>query len=113
MLEDSLVLHRTGSTDITATTPPPGDIIRVAEKGKGGRRRIKNVFADDRGFPDLTDDHDTLLHNIDGSPVLRKLKHPAPPLDADDPSFSFTFDEALQGERLRQLLNLSHLDKAL
>jgi hypothetical protein len=85
----------------------------VAAKGKGGRRRIKNVFADDRGFPDLTDDHDTLLHNIGGGTVLRKLRHPAPPLDEDDPSFTFTFDESLHGERLRQLLNLSHLNIAL
>ena len=85
----------------------------MAAKGKGGRRRIKNVFADNRGYPDLTDDHDTLLHNIDGGPVLRKLRHPTPPLDEDDPSFTFTFDETLQGERLRQVLNLSHLDNAL
>ena len=111
---------RTTSYSISPAVPPsqpipspPGDIIRVAAKGKGGRRRIKNVFADDQGFPDLTDDHDTLLHNIDGSPVLRKLQHPAPPLDADDPSFTFTFDEALHGECLRQLLNLSHLNNAL
>ena len=95
------------------TTPPSGDIIRVAAKGKGGRRRIKNVSADDRGYPDLTDDHDTLLHNINGGTVLRKLKHPAPPLDEVDPSFTFAFDESLHGERLCQLLNLSHLDDAL
>ena len=82
------------------TTPPSGDIIRVAAKGKGGRRRIKNVFADDRGYPDLTDDHDTLLHNIDGGTVLRKLKHPALPLDEVDHSFTFAFDESLNGERL-------------
>jgi hypothetical protein len=85
----------------------------VAAKGKGGCRRIKNVFADNRGYPDLTDDHDTLLHNIDGGTVLRKLKHPARPLDEVDPSFTFTFDESLHGERLRQLLNLSHLNDAL
>jgi hypothetical protein len=91
---------------------PPGDIIRVAAKGKC-RKRSRNVFADDRGFPDLTDDYDTLLHNIDGGPVLRKLRHPAPPLDEIDPSFNFIFDEALHGVRLRQLLDLSHLDAAL
>jgi hypothetical protein len=85
----------------------------VAAKGKGGRCRIKNVFADDRGYPDLTDDHDTLLHNIDIGTVLRKLKHPAPPLDEVDHSFTFAFDESLNGERLHQLLNLSHLDDAL
>jgi len=113
MLEDSLVLHCTGSTDITATTPPPGNIIRVAAKGKGGHRRLKNVFAVDRGYPDLTDDHNTLLHNIDGGTVLRKLRHPAPPLDEVDPSFDFTFDESLHSECLRLQLNLSHLDDAL
>ena len=95
------------------TTPPPGDIIRVATKGKGGRCRIKNVFADDRGYPDLTDDHDTLLHNINGGTVLWKLRHPAPPIDEVDPSFNFAFDESLHGDRLRTQLNLSHLDDAL
>jgi len=86
----------------------------VAAKGKGSCRRVsKNIFADDRGYPDLTNDHDTLLHNIDGGSVLRKLRHPALPFDEDDPTFTFTFDETLHGERLRQLLNLSHLDNAL
>ena len=94
------------------TTSPSGDIIRVAAKGKGGRRWVKNVFADDRGYPDLNDDHDTLLHIIDGGSVLRKLRHPAPPLDKDDPTFTFTFDETLHGKCLRQLLNLSHLNDA-
>ena len=52
-----------------------GSPIRVADKSKG-RRRIKNVFIDDCGFPDQSDEFDVLLHNIDGGPVLRKLKHP-------------------------------------
>ena len=93
-------------------TPPPRDIIHVAEKEKC-RKQSRNVFTDDRGFPDLTNDYDTLLHNIDGGPVLRKLRHPALPLDETDPSFNFLFDEALHGERLCQLLDLSHLDVAL
>ncbi len=50
-----------------------------------------------------------LLHNIDGGPVLRKLKHPAPPLDVTDPLFNFSFDEALHGERMRKDLDVSHL----
>ena len=93
--------------------PPPGNIIRVALKGKGGHRQIKNIFADDRGYPDLTDNHDILLHNIDSGPVLRKLRHPPPPINEVNPSFDLPFDEALHGARLRQHLNLSHLDDAL
>jgi hypothetical protein len=50
-----------------------------------------------------------LLHNIDGGPALRKLKHPAPPLDVTDPLFNFPFDEALHGERMCKDLDLSHL----
>ena len=64
--------------------PPPGDIIRVASKGKGGRRQIKNVFVDNRGYPDQTDDHNTLLHNIEKGHVLWKLWHPPPPIDKVD-----------------------------
>ena len=78
------------------TTPPPGDIIRVATKGKGPRR-IRNVFADVWGFPDQSNEHDNLLHNIDGGPVLQKLWHPPPPIDEIGPIFNFTFDEALHG----------------
>ena len=93
-------------------TPPPGNIICVASKGKGGRRQIKNVFADNREYPDQTDDHNILLHNINISTVLRKLRHPPPAINEVDPSFDFPFDEALHGARLRQQLNLSHLDNA-
>ncbi len=50
-----------------------------------------------------------LLNNIDGGPVLWKLKHPAPPLDVTDSLFNFPFDEALHGERMRKDLDLSHL----
>jgi hypothetical protein len=84
----------------------------VAAKGKC-RLWIKYIFADDRGFPDPSDEYNTLLHNIDGGPVLRKLRHPAPPLEEIDLHFDFAIDEALHGERLRQQLDLSHLNDAL
>ncbi len=90
------------------TTPPPGDISHVTAKGKGCRQ-IRNEFADDRGFPDETDEHDNLLHNIDGSPVFQKLRHPSLPIDEIDP----TFDFALHGARLRRQLDLSYLDNTL
>ena len=50
-------------------------MIRV-DKTKG-RRKVKNLFLDDRGFPDVSDDYDSLLHTIDGGPILRTLKFPA------------------------------------
>ncbi len=94
-----------------APNDPKGSPIRV-DKSKY-RRRIKNEFIDDRGFPDLSDEYDTLLHNVDGGPVLRKLKHSPPPLDVADPLFNFQYEEAVHGDVLRQRLDLSHLDKGL
>ncbi len=84
----------------------PGTPIRVAPKAKS-RRRIKYVFIDDRGFPDQPNDFDVLLHNIDGGPVLWKLRHPAPPLDEPDDRFTFPFSEDLHGDRMHKDLDLS------
>ncbi len=68
---------------------------------------------DNHGYPDQTDNHDTLLRNIEKGPVLRKLRHPPPPLNKVDPSFDFLFNEALHGAHLCQQLNLSHLNDTL
>ncbi len=46
------------------------------------------MFVNDRGFPDESKYYKTLLHNIDGGPILRKLKHPPPSLDEVEPEFS-------------------------
>jgi hypothetical protein len=75
---------------------PNGSPIRVAAKNKSCRR-LRNVFVDDRRFPDQSDKYNTLLHNIDG------------PLDMVDPTFHFPFDEYLHGKRLCTQLDLSHL----
>ena len=91
-------------------TPPPSD---MAPKGKGGCCQIKNAFADNRGYPDQINYHNNLLHNIDSSPVLQKLRHPPPPINKVSPSFDFQFDKTLHGARLRQQLDLSHLNDAL
>jgi hypothetical protein len=74
---------------------------------------LKNVFMDDRGFPDQSDEFDTLLHNIDGRAILRKLKHPPPPIDVPDPRFHFIFDESIHGERLKEQLDLFHLNPSV
>jgi hypothetical protein len=54
-----------------------------------------------------------LLHNIDGGPVLRRLKHPPPPLGVVDPLFSFQYNESVHGARLCKDLDLLHLDTDL
>ncbi len=87
---------------------PLGFSIWVAAKHKG-RGWLKNVFVDDQGFPDQSDKYDTLLHNINGGPFLRKLKHPPPPLDVPDPQFHFPFKKALHDGRLWEQLLLFSL----
>ena len=87
--------------------------IRVAPKPKR-RKRTNNVFLDDRGFKDLSDDYDHVLHDVDGGPILRKLRHPAPALDADiDPAFHSLFVPAKHEDQMRKDLDLSHLDPDL
>ena len=89
-------------------TPSDQQPIRPAPKHKKGRKR-KNIFYDDRGFPDQSDEFDYLLHSIDGGRIIRKRKHPAPQLDVIDPAFHATYNEALHGDRLRKELDIGHL----
>jgi hypothetical protein len=99
----------------TNKPPPPSLAIRdlppipPANKQKQ-RCWISNVFIDDRGFPNESDHYDNLLYNIEGGPILQKLKHPPPPLDEVYPGFFSAYDESKHGEQLRQDLDLSHLD---
>ena len=66
--------------------------IRVAHKPTH-QKCFHNVFYDDRGFPDQSDEFDNLLHSVDGGPLLRKLLHPAPNLDGPvDPIFLSVFN---------------------
>ncbi len=85
--------------------------IRVTPKLKPkGSKQAKNVFHDDRGFPNQSHEFDTILHNINSGCILCKRKHPAPPLDTINPNFH---DKALHGAKLREELDLSHLDPYL
>ena len=78
--------------------------IRVAHKPKR-QKRLNNVFYDDRGFPDQSDKYDYLLHSVDGGPVLRKLRHPAPDLEGPvDPSFLSVFNPDVHESQLREEL---------
>jgi hypothetical protein len=85
--------------------------IRATPKPKC-RRKSRNVFYDDRGFPDQSNDFDHLLHNIDGGVILRKKKHPQPSLDIINPTFNYQFNATLHAEKLKSELLLEHLSPA-
>ncbi len=44
--------------------------------------------------------------------ILRKKKHPQPPLDIDNPTFNYKFDEALHAAEIKSELSLDHLSPA-
>ncbi len=50
---------------------------------------------------------------MDGGTILRKRRHPAPPLDAIDPRFHAIYDDKLDGKQLRKKINLAHLNVSL
>ncbi len=96
-----------GPPPIFTANSPTGKPIRVARKLKGQKR--PNVFLQDRGFPDQSNEFDIILHNVKGEPSLWKWKHPAPPLDDVNPRFHADYDESLHGNKLCKELDLSHL----
>jgi hypothetical protein len=91
---------------------PTDSPIHVTAKNKS-RCRLRNIFVDDRGFSNQFDQYNALLPTSDGEPIIRKLKHPFPPLDMVNPTFHFPFDESLHSKRLRMQLTLSHLDSTV
>jgi hypothetical protein len=82
--------------------------IPVAPKPKCGKR-LRNVFYDNRGFPNQSDEFDHIMHNIDGGVILCKKKHPQQNLDVDDPLFNYKFDEALHAVKIKSKLSIGHL----
>ncbi len=74
------------------------------------RKHLQNVFLDDCGFPDQSDEYDHVLHHVKGGAVLRKLKHPKPDLEAPpDPAYHSTFFPEKHKAKLRKDIDLSHL----
>jgi hypothetical protein len=73
------------------------------------RQKSCNIFYNDLGFPDQSDDFDHLLHNINSGVILWKTKFPTPALDLHNPLFEYSFSEELHGPILEKDLNLSHL----
>ena len=89
--------------DASATRPSP---IRPALKRPKGPKR-PNAFYDDRGFPDPSDEYDSIIDSIDGGTVLRKRRHPAPRLDDIDPQFNNQYDPALHDTEFKELFRPS------
>ncbi len=66
-----------------SSSPPAGDQPPIWVAGKPKHcQQLNNVFVDGRGFFDESEHYKNMLHNIDGGPILRKLKYP--PLSLDD-----------------------------
>jgi hypothetical protein len=84
--------------------------IRVASKLKR-HKRLLNVFLDNRGFPNQLDDYNHVLHGVDGGPILWKLWHPQPDLDAPvDPLYYLPFIADKHEALMRKDMDLSHLE---
>jgi hypothetical protein len=56
-----------------------GAPIWVTTKPKQ-RKQLSNVFLNNRGFLDVSNEYDHVLHDIDGGSILCKLQHPKPNL---------------------------------
>ncbi len=101
--------HSLSPSDLQHSAPP----IRVTPKMRGNSSKCRNVFMDDRGFPDQSNEFVSLLHNVNGGTILCKRKHPAPKLDNINPRFHVVYNDKLHGKQLCQNLNLSHLVPSL
>jgi hypothetical protein len=70
---------------------------------------VHNVFFDNPGFPDDSNEYNKLLHNINGGVILQKKKFPAPPIHAVNPVFNWEYSNELHGDKLWTNLDISHL----
>ncbi len=98
---------------MASAKPQEGSPIRVSPKPKHCKR-WQNIFLDDSGFPDRSNEYDHMLHDIDGSPILRKLRHPMPDLNGPiDPRFNHPFIAKQHEALVCKKMDLSHLDPDL
>jgi hypothetical protein len=92
---------------------PESSPIRVDPKPKR-RKHLQNVFLDNRGFADQSDDYNHVLHGVDGGPILWKLCHPQPDLGAPvDSSYYSPFVTEKHKALMHNDMDLSHLNPAL
>jgi hypothetical protein len=67
------------------------------------------VFFDNWGFPNESDEYNTLLHNTKGGVILQKKKFLTPPIDIVDPVFNWEYSDELHGDKLQTDLDVCHL----
>ncbi len=71
---------KAASYNTASPIPTEGTHIWVAPKSNR-QKQLQNVFLNNWGFPDQSNNYNHLFHNIDGGPVLQMLWHPMPDLD--------------------------------
>jgi hypothetical protein len=87
--------------------------IRVDPKPKRCKR-LQNIFLDDRGFADQSNNYNHVLHGVDRGPILQKLCHPQPDLDAPINSSNYLpFVAEKHKALMHNDMDLSHLNPAL
>jgi hypothetical protein len=87
--------------------------IKVDPKPKR-RKRLQNVFLEDREFPNQSNDYDHVLHGMDGGPILWKLHHPQPNLKVPvNPLYYSPFVAKRHKALMCKDMDLSHLNLAL
>jgi hypothetical protein len=92
---------------------PKSSLIRVDPKPKC-RKYLQNVFLDNRGFADQSDDCNHVLHGVDGGPILWRLCHPQPDLDTPvDSLYYLPFVTKKHEALMCNDMDLSHLNPAL
>jgi hypothetical protein len=87
--------------------------ISFAPKPKR-RKCLQDVSLDNRGFPNQSDGYDTLLHGINGGPILWKLNHPQPDIDTQiDLLYYLPFIAKKHEALMRKDLDLLYLEPTL
>jgi hypothetical protein len=91
-----------------------GSPIHIEPKPKC-HKCLLNVFLNDQGFPDQSNDYNIVLHGIDGGPILWKLRHPQPDLNAPiNPLYYSPFILSDKNKaKMRKDMDLLHLPPAL
>jgi hypothetical protein len=72
-------------------------------------QKSRNVFYNNRGFPDQSNDFNHLLHNIDSGVIVWKTEFLAHVLDVHHPLFDYSFSEKLHSPIFKKDLSLTHL----
>ena len=105
-------------SSVDQTPAPP---IRVAARPRSNRKghlpkkglpnRYVSPLFDDRGYPDLQDEWESMLPEVKAGRLIRKRRHNPPKLQDVDPNFGEEIDEAKHGQMLKDELHVSHLSK--